>query len=321
MRYFILKIIYFFLPLLLVIIVADLLISKKFKNSHESPGEIEVWNDIYNGKINADIAVYGSSRAWVHISPNILKDTLDLETYNFGIDGHNFWLQYLRHKEYLKNNITPKYIILCIDAFSLQKRPDLYELNQFLPFMLWNKNIIDYTSSYEGFTFKDYYLPFFRYYGNIRNIRKSIQFDQTVSKPVNYREKGYKGMDRVWNKDLSKAKKDRPNYIAKLDSNSIQLFNKFLSETKDNNIEVVLVYAPEFIEGQNFVKNRSDIMEMFDFFANKYDLHFLDYSTDSLSTKKELFYNSSHLNIKGSELFSSKLSSDLKEFIHDKNYR
>jgi hypothetical protein len=187
--------------------------------------------------------------------------------------------------------------------------------------MLWNKNIIDYTSSYEGFSFKDYYLPLFRYYGNIRNIRNSMQFDQTVNSPVKYREKGYKGMEREWNNDLSKAKRDRSNYIAKLDSNSIQLFDEFLSETKQDNIEVVLVYAPEFIEGQNFVKNRSDILEIFESFANKYDLLFLDYSNDTLSTKKELFYNSSHLNKKGSELFSSKLSSDLKVLMYDKVYR
>ena len=150
--------------------IADYFISNNHKKNHKYPGEIEVWNDIYAGNINSEIAIYGSSRAWVHIDPSILEDSLNLKAYNFGIDGHNFWLQYLRHKEYLKYNNAPKIILLSVDVFSLQKRKDLYELNQFLPFMLWNKNIIKFTSSYNGFTYKDYYFPLLRYKGKIRKI-------------------------------------------------------------------------------------------------------------------------------------------------------
>ncbi|MBE2208298.1 MAG: hypothetical protein IAE84_11975, partial [Saprospiraceae bacterium] len=78
------------------------------KQTKKAPGEFEVWNDIYNSNVNCDIAIYGSSRAWVHIDPKILSHILQLNVYNFGIDGHNFWLQYLRHIEFLKYNPKPK---------------------------------------------------------------------------------------------------------------------------------------------------------------------------------------------------------------------
>ena len=93
------------------------------------------------------MAIYGSSRAWLHIDPEIIEDSLDLTSYNFGIDGHNFRLQYLRHLEYLRKNNKPHIILHSIDIFTLQYEHDLFHMEQFLPFMLWNNNIRKYTSN------------------------------------------------------------------------------------------------------------------------------------------------------------------------------
>ena len=121
MKKYILNILIFASPIVFIMFLADYLISNNLKTNHEYPGEIEVWNDIYQGNINSDIAIYGSSRAWVHINPKILKDSLNLKAYNFGIDGHNFWLQYLRHLEYLKYNKPPKIILLSVDYLVWKK--------------------------------------------------------------------------------------------------------------------------------------------------------------------------------------------------------
>jgi len=315
MKRFIIKFIVFVLPLIALMFIADYYISIKAKNNHRAPGEIEVWNDIYNGEINADIAIYGSSRAWVHISPTIIEDSLNTKAYNFGIDGHNFWLQYLRNKEYLKHNKPPEIIIISVDVFSLTKRKDLYELNQFLPYMLWNNDIKNFTSTYNGFSFEDYYLPLMRYYGSTRGSASVIK---PYSNEGLYRNKGYKGIERQWNNDLAKAKLNKKNYSINIDSNTVSLFNKFLFECKLNDINVILVYTPEYIDGQNFVKNREQIIKIFEDISNKYNLLFLDYSDDSLCTQKEYFYNASHLNKKGSEIFTRKLVHDLKELMHNK---
>jgi len=299
-------------------IIADYYISEKLKDTHNAPGEIEVWNDIYNKNIDADIAIYGSSRAWVHISPKIIEDSLNLKAYNFGIDGHNFWLQYLRNKEYLKYNKAPKVIILSVDVFSFAKRKDLYELNQFKPYMLWNGDINKFTSSYDGFNFEDYYLPLIRYYGSMRGSGSVIKPSSNESL---YRNKGYKGMERKWNNDLAKAKLEKKYFSINIDSDTVSLFNQFLLECKSNEITVILVYTPEYIDGQNFVKNREKIIKIYNDFSNKYDLLFLDYSDDNLCMQKEYFYNASHLNKKGSEIFTSKLAQDLKARTHNNVYK
>lgn len=313
MKKFIIKLIYFLFPILIIVYPLDYIISYYLSQSNEYPGEFEVWNDIYNSNANCDIAIYGSSRAWVHINPKILSDSLELDVYNFGIDGHNFWLQYLRHLELIKHNKKPKTIIVAVDIFSLQKRIDLYQPDQFLPYMFWNSNIKEYTSSYVGYNNLDYYIPLLRYSGKINainSVKKNIFINQSS---YSFRYNGFLGIDKEWNNDLEKAKANKFAYEIKLDLSSIKLFEKFLNECKYNNIELIFVYTPEYIEGQKFVSNRDQIINIYRDFSNKHSIKFYDYSKDTICLNKKYFYNASHLNKLGADIFSRNLASDLKE--------
>ena len=105
----------------------DYLISNSIsKSKYYAQGESLVWNDIYRNKINSDVTIYGSSRAWVQISPKILSENLQEKVYNLGMDGSNFDLQYFRHSEVLKTNKHPKLIIVSLDIFSFEKKVGLY---------------------------------------------------------------------------------------------------------------------------------------------------------------------------------------------------
>jgi len=311
MKKFIKIFLLFLIPVLVLSYPIDIYLSKNLKKSNDLFGEYEVWNDIYNKKINAEMLIYGSSRAWVDINPKILKDSIQLTTYNLGMDGHNFWLQYLRHLEYLKYNKKPKHILLAVDFNSLQKREDLYLYGQFLPYMLWNKNIYDFTKSYNGFDFFDYNIPLMRYAGNSSEIKRAIGLSVKSDEIKPYRTKGYKGVKKSWSKDLDVAKSKMEKYKIEVDSASVNLFDKFLNECATNNIKVSLVYTPEHVEGQRFVKNKDDVTNIYEKFAKKYNLIYLDYSSDLMCNNKTYFYNATHLNKEGSELFTKKLASDL----------
>ena len=77
---------------------ADVFISTNLKRANKfAEKEYSTWNDIIEGKVNSDIIIYGNSRAWVQFNSAMMTDSLHLPTYNLGIDGHNFCLQYLRH--------------------------------------------------------------------------------------------------------------------------------------------------------------------------------------------------------------------------------
>ncbi len=311
MKKFIRSILLLCMPLLLLAYPLDAFISNNLKKTNDVFGEYEVWNDIYNNKINAEMVVYGSSRAWVEFNPKILEDSLNVKIYNFGIDGHNFWLQYLRHLEYIKHNKLPKEIILAVDIYSLQKRDNLYLHQQFLPYMLGNYNIEKYTKSYKGFRFFDYKIPLIRYFGESTVIKKAFKTSMSNKIITPFRINGYKGIDNKWTNEFELAKTKMKNYNAILDSASVELFDKFLLECNKKRINVYLVYTPEYIEGQKFINNREEIIQLFIKYAKKYDMTYLDYSKDSICYNKDYFYNATHLNKNGSEIFSKNLSSDL----------
>lgn len=313
MKYFIKYIFLFLVPIILISYPLDIYISSKLKHSHKYQGEFEVWKDIYNGNINTDLLIYGSSRAWVDINPKILKDYLNTDVYNLGIDGHNFWLQYLRHLEYLKYNKAPKQIILAVDFGSLQKREDLYLYEQFLPYMLWNSNIINFTKSYEGFDLFDYYVPLKRYIGEYSVLKQTFNVSLENDNNSSYRNLGFRSVNKSWTDEFELARTKMKSYKVNINHASVSLFNMFLANCKDNNIDVVLVYTPEYIEGQKFIENRQKIMSIYKLYANKYDFYFLDYSKDNINYDKQYFYNATHLNKSGSTLFSQNLAHDLLE--------
>ena len=305
MRKFNKRLLLFILPIMLLAYPADLLLSSIVQNSNLYYGESEVWDDIYESNIEAEIAVYGSSRAWGHFNPKIFEEKLGRSAYNFGMDGHNFCLQNLRHEEYFKHNPHPNTIIYSIGTLTLAKRVDLFNKNQFLPSMLFNANVYEHTKSYQGFSKADYFVPLIRYSTN-------LEFSDLLSDTIfnEYRYKGYKGKERQWNSDLAKARKQFPNYRIDLDSASIRQFKTFIGEIQNEGIELILVYSPEYIEGQSLIKNRAEIIGYMEAIAQNYNLPFYDYSDSVICTNRELFYNTLHLNTEGADRFTNKFIED-----------
>jgi hypothetical protein len=312
MKKFTLNILYFIIPILIIAFPIDYALSHYLKKSTNNSGEFEVWNDIYDSNANSEIAIYGSSRAWVHIDPKIITDSLNLSAYNFGLNGHNFWLQYLRHLELRKFNNKPKSIILAVDIFSLQKGVDLFESDQFLPYMLWNKDIYNFTSSYNGYNILDYYVPLIRYMGKTNSITTSLEMFDRDSPMEKYRQKGFLGMDQEWNDDFEKAKSNMESFDIIIDTQITDLFEKFIIECKSLDINLTLVYTPEYIEGQKFTPKRGEVINFYKAISKKHNIKYLDYSESEICLNKELFYNAVHLNKKGADIFSRKLAHDLK---------
>lgn len=316
MKLFIKKLILFLLPILIISFPIDFFLSSKLKKDGKlAQGEYPVWNSIFEGKVDSDIVIYGSSAAQVHIDPQIIEDILDVPTYNIGIQGHNFWLQYLRHRLFMKYNRAPRFIICEVDVYTLEKRKNLYNLEQFLPYMLFNNSIRYYTKSYQGYSFFDYYIPLLRYLGWKKLIPRIVRNSIHQIDPPPIRIKGFQGVDKEWGDDFEKAKAQMAYYEVKLDTASINLFEKFLIECKENQINIIFVLTPMYTEAQHFIKNTKEVISIFENFAFKYSIPFLDYYNDEICKNKEYFYNAGHLNRMGASLFTKKLAEDLKSFL------
>ena len=105
LKTFIRQVLIFFVPIIVLSFVLDFYISNQLKKSKTHAfREYPVWNDINAGNINADLLIMGSSRAWRHIDPNIIDDSLKLKSYNLGMDGQHLPMQLWRYETFLQKN-------------------------------------------------------------------------------------------------------------------------------------------------------------------------------------------------------------------------
>lgn len=309
MKKFIFKLLVAFLPIVVIAYPLDSFISHY---SYYGP-DSQILNDLYGGKAKCDIAIYGSSRA-SNINPNVIKDTLGKATYSFGIGGQNIWIQTLRHSEFIKYNGKPKLIIFSIDMRTLLQRTDTHLPNQFLPFALRNENISRYASSYKNYKESDYYIPLLRYTGQWKAFESTLHsMFNSNHKPGIKLINGYYGHDKQWGAQPVKLDKVRlDTYNRNFAPESIQLFERFLRSCAAENINVILVYTPEYVESVENISSRNGKFDIIRKLAAKHNITFLDYSKDELSYKKDLFYDAFHMNKRGAELFTSKLAAKLK---------
>ena len=192
-------------------------------------GEYATWNDIYAGTLNAEVFIYGSSRAVVQINPAILSDRLGKSCYNLGIDGHNFWAQYFRHQEVWKHNKKPQTIVHSLDITTLSDRGQLFNSQQFLPYMLYNKSIELFTKPYNYFSYFDFRLPMIRYFGNRTAIAHTMKLLFVDQPAASGRINGYSGQKSDWRSDLAEVKKKMSFYEATVDSTCLSLFRRISS--------------------------------------------------------------------------------------------
>ncbi len=314
MKHFIVNLLIFLLPLIFFLFGIDSVITEGLKKTGWD--EYKEWNEILSGSINADLIINGSSRSLAAISPAILDSTLNLTSYNLALNAHEFYMEYIRFLLYSEFNKSPKIIIQTLDLHSLKKSRTLPNPDAFLPYL--NYELIETASEFYNnhFNYFDFYLPGYKYL-----YKYKIQFigfcEYFNLKHFDYgKYKGFQKMDIPWDGLTEKFIAQNPNgREVELDSSAIKLFDSFLQDCKLNSINLILVFIPDFFSYQNLTINRSKIIKLYKQFAQKYDLVFLDYSKDSISFNKAFFQNSKHLNKIGSEVFSRKLSKDIRNIL------
>jgi len=287
----------------------DIIITQSLQKSKQL--EFASWNDLRQGRIDADIIIHGSSRAWVQINPAIIENKFHRRTYNLGLDAFGFHMQYCRHLLLLKHNKQPKIIIHVLDYSLFDKGNFLFNPDQFLPFI--GDSIIDtFTEQYKGIDYFDRTLPFWRYVGHQRTIRHAGKILLRPDKNIADRINGYEPQYRLWNKDLESARTlMKAGKTEPIDSAVVSLFKKYIRDCRQRNIRLILIYPPEYIEGQNFIRNRKEILDLFREIAEENDVPYFDYSTHPISWQQKYFYNTEHLNAEGSDVFTKVLCEDL----------
>lgn len=278
------------------------------------------WNRIFNGEIDADLVINGSSIAELQISPKILDSILDVQSYNFGMSGFSFLMQKARYDVFSKNNDEPKIIVQIVGDGTLKKKEGLFRLPQFLPYL--NDSIIrSTTKKYKGLSYLDYHMPLVRYSGESETVIKGVASFLHYEPLSTKKFKGYASNDIPWDNNFEEFVKDHPNGMEMHVSNYIKnLFEDFIKKEKQRGSKVFIIFPPTYYELENYILNRKELLDFYTSISKKYKVPFLDYSKSDFTKRKELFYNATHLNKKGAELFSTKLAADIKRILENYHY-
>lgn len=277
------------------------------------------WKSILKGKIDSEIIILGSSRGVVSYDPKIFSKQTELTTFNLSFDAAPYNLQRIKLEAYLEKNAVPKVIIQNVDMAHFNKSYSIPNKFQFIPFM--GKNTLQEELKKVDPDFGKYYtIPLVKYNGsvnflkigllNIFNERSSTQTFAQAYNPKNLQfKKDIHNLERLDNLENSSRGFDR--FKPGLDALE-EILNEIPSETI-----VFLVWAPEHFERLKYAKHfRSKIEKRLEELNNAHsNVHYLNYSRDSISLHSNLYYDTFHLNKKGATIFSEKVSKDIFEIL------
>ena len=272
-----------------------------------------VWNDLFDGAINAELLILGSSRAWVQIDPALLDTALDVDSYNLGLDGYPFDMQYALFQEYVRYNAPPRYIIQTLDILTLRRRANLFNREQFLPYLA-SPTIYKTARSYGLHPF-DRYVPMFKYYGSPIALRVGLLELLNLKHYRSNKYKGFRGLDKAWDTSFEQFRQANPSVTIPIADALLEDIIAFVDYCRNHNITLIFVYPPEYIEYQALVSNRKQIFDIYTTIARDYHIPFLDYSDSFFSQTTDHFYNSQHLHANGARLFTRSLADDIKRLL------
>lgn len=280
------------------------------RNLHHSEARMfNTYNALFSDTLQNDAVVMGSSRGQVQYSPAILDSILGVNSYNLSVDGRCIDAEIVMYNLYRKHVPKPKLIIQNIDFGTLQ-RSNGYEREQYSPY-LSKDDLFKQIKESEGFTWADRWIPLVRYAGYHEVIKEGLRMKNKLSKPTMY--KGWVGRDEKWDGSAFDAISKVPFEV---NPEAAEMFEEYLAQCKNEGVLVVMVFAPIFIGVTEKMDSVQLMFDTYQAYAEKYDCPVLNYTFDSLSYDTDYFYNATHLNKKGAELFSTKLALDLKELVN-----
>ena len=314
-----LKLIFKVLFFIAIILILDRIIGKTiFYVSLNS----SLFNDkrllyILENKINADVLIIGSSRAARNIIAKEMEKYTGITTYNMGypgsnIDFHEFLLRVIISTKYI-----PKCIILTVDDDAELKYNDsikfrfdvLYPLIEHRNSIVLNEMIG--RNIYESEFLVKYskiYASRNQFYNlmNLSTLMGLIGIKMTNendilnailpcgSMPLSIKSKNFN--DMTYNKY-------RPVYDIKKENKLLkEKYISFVKLCQQNNIELIVISTPNFFQPSIGFMNRIESLS-----GN--NVIFIDYS-DNTIVDKRYYYDKSHLDYSGAQIFTKILSKD-----------
>lgn len=285
-----------------IIFAIDIAAGKAFSYMHaHAKGGDNGRNNYICNDVDADILIFGSSRAMHHYNPILISDSLGMSCYNCGQDGNGAILNYARF-QLICQRYNPKLII-----YDVTPEYDLLSGDDNHKYLGWLRAYYDMSGIadiFESIDSTEKYKMLSQLY---RYNTKFIQIVSDYIYPIQDEGiLGYRPIKGVID-PMRISKKDPIKYF-KSDSLKLLYFRKFLELSK--NSKTVFVVSP-YWHGKDSVFFKPIQNECV---TNGYE--FINYANNSKYHHNMLYFKDrNHLNSKGADEFTKDVISQLKMII------
>jgi hypothetical protein len=273
-------------------------------------------NQVMEGKVNAHIVITGSSRATAHYDPRAIEAITGRTAFNLGRNGSQTDMQVALLKAYIAHNRKPEIVVHNLDAFTFETTREVYDPVAYTPY-LYDRELYDALRKINPDIWKSRYVPLYGYvvedmkFSWILGLRGFLGW----SPPEDY-FLGFNPRSKKWTDDFQQFKASRPNGVSfEIEPAGIQVVKDLIRVCRENQMQLILVYSPEYIEMQSLEKNRPEIFGKFHELADPFDVPIWDYSDWKYAGNQDFFQNSQHLNATGAAVFSGDLANRLKAYL------
>jgi hypothetical protein len=264
--------------------------------------------EIISGTGKFDYLFIGSSRTYYHVHPKIIDSSLNVNSFNAGLDGARLTEINMVLKCYLAVHQKPAYIVADIstNSFDINRAP-IFNPNIYYPFL--NSPIVYKTISRYKRAGLLRALPFLRV-AEWDEYLKAGAFKGSIGKspiiPRNF--KGYleSGNDTI--KFPFKRFYQTSDFPVRPEG--IMLLEEIIKLCSDNGVKLVLTYAPVYYQDSSVIN--PGFFTTLRSISEKYQIPFLDYRELQLNKNHLVFRDEHHLNTSGAEMYSRILADDLR---------
>lgn len=276
----------------------------KYKNLNDL--NVCKWKKFYEGNVNSDILILGSSKALRGYNPKIISEHLKKTCFNAAEMGMSLsnYPRFL-HDYLLKNN-PPELLIINLDIFGFNFRDRISRPYDMLPFIPSNSRVLNeiyqfrhikYAKTYGYFFYKD-------------EIFKRIEFPLKNNKNTN----GFAPNNKKWNNPSKVDTNIKATIFFKIDTIKAQsYFNQLNILAKKHNIKkVYFVLSPVFYNYLHSSKDWQDIVDFTKKQTTSKNRQLINLLHDPISQNTDYFYDPIHLNTRGANIFTKKIVNYLK---------
>lgn len=255
-------------------------------------------------KTNADILIFGSSRANHHYNSEIFENRFKMSCYNVGRDGSGIFYHTAILKGILKR-YTPKIIILDIRRWEFVRQDLNYDrIALLLPYYKSHPEIqpiVELKSKYEKYKLLSGIYPF-------NSSIFSILVGNLKRKGTT-EIKGYLPITETLTVVPTPVKKGVSDET--IDTTQVAIYETFIKDCVEAGVELHIFCSPYFSDD----KEQDQSIELEKTIAEKYNIPYHDYSNEpAFLNKLPLFADYSHLNKEGAQIFTNIIIDSVEKY-------